>query len=168
MNNILLTGTPRSGKTTVVQNVVRKLDRCAGFYTQEMKEGNVRVGFRLVTLDNKECILSHKRTKSPYRVGAYRVDCDCIERLGVAAVVQGIEKGYTVIIDEIGKMELFSNSFKHAVIRALESGSPVLATILLHPHPFCDEIKKRKDTEIIEVTEANRDGLPATILDRLQ
>jgi len=168
MNNILLTGLPRVGKTTVVQKVARQLDRCAGFYTQEVKEENARVGFRLVTLDNKECILSHKSARSPYRVGKYRVNRDCIERLGVAAIKHGIERGCTIIIDEIGKMELFSDVFKNAVLRALASDSPVLGTILLRSHPFCDRIKKRDDVTIIEVTEDNRDNLPIEISDRLK
>lgn len=168
MNNILLTGLPRIGKTTVVQEVARQLDRCAGFYTQEIKDGNARVGFKLVTLDNKECILSHKSARSPYRVGKYRVNRDCIERLGIAAIEHGIKKRCTIIIDEIGKMELFSDAFKNAVLRALESESPVVGTILLRTHPFCNKIKKRDDVEIIEVTEENRDNLPAEILHKLR
>ncbi|KPK72346.1 hypothetical protein AMJ87_04985 [candidate division WOR_3 bacterium SM23_60] len=163
MNNILLTGRPRIGKTTVIKKVVQQLHRCAGFYTQEIKEGKTRVGFRLVTFDSKTCILSHKRIKSQYRVGKYRVNRDCIERLGVAAIEQGIAKKYTVIIDEIGKMELFSGTFKKAVIRALISDAPVLGTILQRSHPFCDTIRKRDDVTIIEVTEENRDSLPVAI-----
>lgn len=168
MNNILLTGLPRIGKTTVIQKVARQLDGCAGFYTQEIKEGNARVGFRLITLDDKQCVLSHKSARSPYRVGKYRINRDCIERLGVAAIEHGIKKRCTIVIDEIGKMELFSDVFKNAVLLALESGSPVLGTILLRPHPFCDKIKKRGDVEIIEVTEENRDNLPTKILQRLE
>lgn len=168
MNSILLTGLPRIGKTTVIQKVARQLDKCTGFYTREIKEGNARVGFRLVTLDNRQCILSHKSARSPYRVGKYRVNCDCIERLGVAAIEHGIKKKCTIIIDEIGKMELFSDAFKNAVLLALESGVPVLGTVLLRSHPFCDKIKKMDDVTIIEVTEENRDRLPAEILDRLQ
>lgn len=167
MNNILLTGLPRTGKTTIIQNVISHLTQCAGFYTEEIKERSARVGFRLITLDNRECILSHKRIKTPYHVGKYRVDCDCIET-GVKAIQQGIKQRCTIIIDEIGKMELFSQSFKQVVLNALDSPSPVLGTILVRPHPFCDSIKQRSDVTIIEVNKENRDRLPAKILERLR
>lgn len=167
MSNILLTGLPRTGKTTIIQKVISHLTQCTGFYTEETKEQSTRVGFRLVTLDNRECILSHKRIKSPYRVGKYRIDCNCIEA-GVQAIQQGIKQHSTIIIDEIGKMELFSQSFKQAVLNALDSASPVLGTILVRPHPFCDSIKQRSDVTIIEVTMENRDNLPAEILHKLR
>ncbi len=167
MSNILLTGLPRIGKTTIIQKVISHLAQCAGFYTEEIKEQNARAGFRLITMDNRKCILSHKRIKSPYHVGKYRVDCDCIET-GVQAIQQGIKQCSTIIIDEIGKMELFSQSFKQAVFDALDSSSPVLATILVRPHPFCDSIKRRSDVTIIEVNKENRNDLPAEILERLK
>ncbi len=164
MKNILLTGLPRIGKTTIIHQIVSKINRkCAGFYTEEMREKTERVGFRLITLDNKSCILSHKKVRSRYRVGKYGVDGDCIDNIGVAAIREAIEKKAIVIIDEIGKMELFSRKFQDSVIEALDSHSYVLGTILFRSHPFCDRIKKRKDVQIIEVTRENRDSLPDVI-----
>lgn len=166
--NIVLTGAPRIGKTTIIRTVIKDIKRkCAGFYTEEMKEGNHRVGFRLITLDNKDCILSHKDIKSRHRLGKYGVNLECIERIGVASILDGIQGNKVIIIDEIGKMELFSKDFQDIVMKALDSESPVLGTILFRPHPFCDKIKKRGDVEIIEVTEENRNSLSALIIDKI-
>ena len=60
-----------------------------------------------------------------------------------------------VIVDEVGKMELFSQSFVNS-IRELFSSSQatVLATVSVtkqRPIPFVDELKKRKDVTLIEV-----------------
>jgi len=168
MKNVLLTGPPRIGKTTIIRKVINKINKkCAGFYTEEIRESNQRVGFNLSTLDDKNCIMSHKNTESRYRVGKYRVDIDCVNKIGVTAMREGIEKGKIIIIDEIGKMELFSKEFKDSVIAALDSSSPVLGTILSRPHSFCDKIKKREDVEIIEATEANRNSLPDLIIKKL-
>lgn len=168
MQNILLTGMPRIGKTTIIHTIISNIDKeCTGFYTEEIKEKSRRVGFKLLTLDNRNCILSHKNFKSRYRVSRYRVNLDCIEKIGVVAINKGIEKGKIIIIDEIGKMELFSKKFKEIVIRALDSNSKVLGTILFRPHLFCDRIKKRKDVKIIEVTNQNRNSLPEIILQKL-
>jgi len=166
---MLLTGTPRVGKTTIIRKVISNIKRgCAGFYTEEMREGNQRVGFRLITLNHKDCILSHKNIKSRHRVGKYGVNLECIEHIGVTSILEGIQKKRVIVIDEIGKMELFSKNFQEVVIKALDSESPVLGTILFRPHPLCDKIKKREDVEIIEVTTENRDRLPDTIIEKLR
>ena len=44
--NIFLTGAPSSGKTTVIKKVIDKLGTGAnGFYTEEERIGEKRVGF---------------------------------------------------------------------------------------------------------------------------
>jgi nucleoside-triphosphatase len=168
IKNLLLTGIPRIGKTTIIQSVIKKINQdCAGFFTQESKEKNQRAGFRLMTLDENDCILAHTNIKSTYRVGKYRVNLECIEKIGVTSILDGIKRKQIIIIDEIGKMELFSKKFKDAVIKALDSNCPVLGTILFRRHPFCDKIKRRKDAQIIEVTKENRNALPEKILHEL-
>ena len=49
--NILVTGPPRSGKSTLIERVVEGLERPAtGFITVEIRERNRRVGFAIATL----------------------------------------------------------------------------------------------------------------------
>ncbi|MBU4398537.1 MAG: nucleoside-triphosphatase, partial [Planctomycetes bacterium] len=45
--NLLLTGPPGCGKTTVVRRVIERLcdHRLAGFYTKEIRQQGSRVGF---------------------------------------------------------------------------------------------------------------------------
>ncbi|MEO0190163.1 MAG: NTPase, partial [candidate division WOR-3 bacterium] len=152
VKNFLLTGLPGVGKTTIIKKVVERYrDRCAGFYTEEIRENNTRVGFKLITLDGQNCIMAHKDIKSPYRVGKYGVNIECIENIGVNAIRKGIIENKIIIIDEIGKMELYSKEFRDVVIEVLNSKCPVLATILYAPNPFCDKIKARDDVKIFEV-----------------
>ena len=169
MKNIILTGRPRIGKTTVIRAVIAALeDKCAGFYTEEIKEQEERVGFKLHTMQNKSCMLSHRDIKSHFHVGKYGVDLECVEEIGALAIKRGIKTGKTIIIDEIGKMETLSRRFRLAVLDALESKCPVIGTMLFKRQPFCDKIRARKDVEILEVTEENRDQLPDIILQKLQ
>jgi len=168
MTNIVLTGPPRIGKTTIVKAVISELiDRCAGFYTEEIKEQEERVGFKLVTLSKNSCTLAHREMRSHSHVGKYGVDLDCVEDMGVLAIKKGIKTGRIVVIDEIGKMEVLSRSFRLSVLDALDSKSPVLSTMLFKRHPFCDKIRARKDVEVLEVTEANRDKLVKIIVEKL-
>ena len=73
-----------------------------------------------------------------------------------------------VVIDEIGKMELFSDRFRSFVRNALNSDKQVLASISLKGNEFIREIKQRLDVQLLEVTHGNRDRLPEAIVEGLQ
>ena len=163
---ILLTGRPRVGKTTVIKDVVRRLPgQAGGFYTEEIRERGRRQGFRIVTLDGQEGILAHVGIKSKMRVSKYRVNLTDLEGIGVAAIREAIAQKDYVVIDEIGKMELFSKAFKDAVWEAIHSDRPVLGTITLASHPWADSVKALPQVTIIEVTQANRDRMVQQVSD---
>jgi nucleoside-triphosphatase len=71
------------------------------------------------------------------------------------------------VIDEIGKMELFSPRFREAVLEAIRSPKPVLATITKRPNPFADRLKAMQGVVLIEVTPMSRDALPQRIREML-
>ncbi len=166
--NLLLTGRPGVGKTTLVRRVVQRLGRPAGgFYTRELRQHGRRIGFEIETLAGETAILAHVDIRSRYRVGRYGVDVEALERVGVPAVRNALQQGWLVVIDEIGKMELYSEAFKAAVLEALDSPIPVLATITQSRHPWAERIKRRADVAIIEVTRENRDALVEVLARRL-
>ncbi len=168
MINIVLTGPPRIGKTTIIKAVVSELaDKCEGFYTEEIKEGEERVGFKLKSLGKNSCTLAHREIRGHSHIGKYGVDLGCVEEVGITAIKKGINKGKIIIIDEIGKMEMLSRPFRLSVLDALDSKSPVVSTMLFKRHPFCDKIRARKDVEVLEVTEENREKLIEIILSKL-
>ncbi|MCD6177887.1 NTPase [bacterium] len=156
IKNILIVGKPGCGKTTLVKDISKDLNsKISGFYTEEMREKGKRVGFKIKTLDQKEGILAHIDLKTPYRVGKYKVNLKDLEEIGVVSIEKAIKQKKIVLIDEIGKMELFSDKFKKAIIEALNSENRVLATIMLKKNSFCDRIKKRKDVKIFYLKRAN-------------
>jgi len=157
-NVYLLTGIPGSGKTTVVREAIaRSKIKAGGFYTQEIRSGGIRQGFRLTTLDGQDAILAHINIASHRRVGKYGVDIENLDRVAVSAVYQAIEGSDLIVIDEIGKMELFSARFEEAVLKAMDSGKRVLGSIMLSLHPFADEIKRRPNVKLLHISRANYD-----------
>jgi len=169
MNNILITGKLGVGKTTLIRKLIEELNLDAGgFYTQEMRIGGRRVGFKIITLDGEESILAHVDIKSPYRVSKYGVNLEGLEKVGVESIWRALEENDIVVIDEIGKMELFSPRFKEAVNSALNSDKIVLATILLAPNPYTDKIKRRQDVKLFYLTQENRGKVKEEIKDILQ
>ena len=162
---ILITGAPGCGKTTIMQRVIDRLtgSKC-GFFTREIRQGGVRKGFELVTLDGRQDILAHVDLKSKQRVGKYGVNLSALNGLAVETIRQAIVQGGVVVIDEIGPMETTSTGFCQAVLEALESPAIVLGTIVQRSTPFTDRIKSHKHVTLIEVRLDNRDQLPDQIL----
>ncbi len=161
--NIFLTGAPSSGKTTVIKKIIENLIHPAnGFYTAEERVDSKRVGFLMKTLDGKEGYLAHQDIKSDFYIRRYGVSTENIENIAVPSI-SPVENNI-IILDEIGKMECFSPAFKRATINALNASNIVIGTITLGGDDFIREIKERKDMEVNEVTENNRDLLPGIIL----
>ena len=165
----LLSGEPGSGKTTIIKEVLSKTRKSAGgFYTEEIRSQGVRQGFEIVTLDGGNATLAHITIRSPHRVSKYGVDITSMDEVAIPALREAIQKRDIVVIDEIGKMELFSPSFKDAVIEALESKKKVLGTIIFVSHPWADNIKQRPEVEIIKVTRSNHSEVVNKVLDWLE
>jgi len=164
--NIFLTGAPSSGKTTVIKKIIKKLPQPAnGFYTEEEKESDRRVGFLMTTLEGEKAYLAHQNIKSDFHIRRYGVSIENIERIAVPSI-RPIDNNI-IILDEIGKMECFSEKFKKAATLALDSENIVVGTITIGGTDFILEVKQRPDTEIIEVTEESRDALPDVVLEKI-
>jgi nucleoside-triphosphatase len=164
--NIFLTGAPSSGKTTVIRKVIAGLHFPAnGFYTEEERVDGKRVGFVMTTLDGRRGYLAHQGTRSDFHVRRYGVSIENIECIAVPSIIP--VEGKVIILDEIGKMECFSDVFRKAAITALDSPNVVVGTITFGGDDFVLGIKKRTDIEIHEVTPENRDALPVLILQRV-
>ncbi len=166
---ILLTGRPGVGKTTVIKRVVERLGRHAGgFYATEIRKGGRRQGFRIVTLDGQEGVLSHVDIKGRPRVSRYGVNTRDLEEVGVAALRRAAMDADLIVVDEIGKMELFSEAFRRAVAEAIEGDKPVLGTVMASPEPWVDALKGLPQVTVLEVTRENREQLVSLVIELLQ
>ena len=165
--NLFLTGAPSSGKTTVIKKVIADLPIAShGFYTEEEKVEGRRTGFTMHTLDGKQDYLAHQDISSEFHIRRYGVSIANIESIAIPSITP-IDQDI-IILDEIGKMECFSEKFKQAALKALDSPNIVIGTITLGGTDFILQVKERKDIEIIEVSLENRDVLPQILLQKVQ
>ena len=161
----LLTGMPGTGKTSIIrQALAQTKQKAGGFYTLEIRNVGIREGFKIVTLDGKEAILAHITIDSPFRVGKYGVDVSVLDTTGVDAITDAIANSDLIVIDEIGKMEMFSPRFIQAVANALASPKKVLGTITLKPHPLADSIRQNRNILVTELTRYNQRQVLGQIL----
>lgn len=170
---IFITGPPRTGKTTVLLRAAEKLRakgyKLGGMTSQEIRERGIRVGFEIHDYaSDRKGWLAHTCQSVGPRIGKYRVNLDSFNSIGPTSILKALKDADIVLIDEIGPMELFSKAFKEAVQEAISSSKPVLGTIHYRAqHRLVKQIKSRNDTDMIEVTQENRDQLPALIVDKI-
>jgi nucleoside-triphosphatase THEP1 len=166
--NILVTGPPRSGKSTLIEKAIEHIQvPVTGFFTREIRERGRRVGFSIVTLDGKTGVLAHRKIKSRFRVGPYGVNLPDLDQIAVPSMVPS-QPGDTIIIDEIGKMECFSALFKKTLLDALESEHQLIGSIAIKGDKFIQHIKKRDELLLIPVSEATRESALELLLAKIR
>ncbi|MDD1672987.1 MAG: nucleoside-triphosphatase [Methanomicrobiales archaeon] len=167
--NILITGVPGIGKTTLIKGIAEHLSNFhpVGFYTQELRETRTRVGFQLIGLDGRGGILAHINRGGPVRVGKYGVDVEGFESfLSHLSLFEPIT--HLVIIDEIGRMECYSPRFRELVQSIMDSNQILIATIALRGDSFIEFLKHREDVRLEVLTRENRDSLGPILEDTLR
>ncbi|GMH06606.1 hypothetical protein Nepgr_008446 [Nepenthes gracilis] len=179
---ILVTGPPGVGKTTLIIRVLESLKtsnpdlKVQGFYTSEIRQGNDRVGFEVVTVSGRRgplASISNPSSPESLRwptVGRYRVDVSSFESLALPEL-QVREDTDLVLIDEVGKMELYSSSFFPAVLRILDSNVPVLASVPIAKYgrdiPGVARLKNHPGTVLYTLNTNNRDASRERVYSRL-
>ena len=163
--NILITGPPGIGKTTLIKRISHDLHYLnpAGFYTEEIRVSGIRRGFSLVSLDGNKATLSHTDIASRDRVGKYGVDIAAFN--GFLDHIAFFDPAIgAIIIDEIGKMECISDKFNKLLKEILEQERPVIATISRKGEGVIEDIKKLPDVTLFVMTQNNRNSLLPEIL----
>jgi nucleoside-triphosphatase len=168
VNNILVAGPPRSGKSTLIEKVVQSVSRPAtGFFTQELREKGRRVGFSITTLQGKTGVLAHQRIRSAFRVGKYGVNLEDLDQIAVPSMLPSTPD-QIVVVDEIGKMECFSRLFKETLIQVLSSDNLVIGSVAIKGDRFIQSIKERDDVSLVPITEKTRDAALQLFFEKLE
>jgi nucleoside-triphosphatase len=165
-----ITGLPGAGKTYALIKVIEMLEsegiNIGGMITEPILEKKKVVGFKIIDWHTKkEGVLSHIKFESKQMVGIYGINIEALETIGVDAINEAITNADVIVIDEVGKMEVGSEKFIEAVKKAIDIDKPLILT--LHKksrNPLLQDIRRRADMRILEVTPINRNLLPYKII----
>ena len=177
-----ITGLPRSGKSAVMEKVLEMLvdERTreinirgnpsgkpivGGMRTEPILENGERLGYKVINIiTEEEGVIAHKTFDSRLRVLGDGLDLKALEEVAIPAINYAKEECEVLVIDEIGKFSVESEEFVNCVRSALQVDKPTLLT--LHKksrHPLLQDIRRRDDGRILEVTPVNRALLPYKI-----
>jgi len=184
--NIILTGPPETGKTTIIGKLVELLESqlkdevvWTGFISTEIRTGVVRQGFEIRPIGQaaervQPWTLSHMNlTDTPATVSKYGVDVETFNQK-IPEVFKFKDTGDklpVVLIDEIGMMECYSDVFQKEVEKAFDNPDwLVVAVVGQRGHEFMDKIRHREDVHLIVLTavsDAIRENIPQQLFDNL-
>ncbi len=178
-----ITGLPRSGKSAVMQKVIEMLvgERTdeirargenptavriiAGMRTEPLIEDGERKGYRCIDIvTGEEAVMAHKDIDTRTRVFGFGIDKDTMNTVAIPAIRTAMDEAEVIVIDEIGKFSVESEEFVAIVREALELDKPTVMTLAKKSrHPLLQDIRRRDDARILEVTPVNRALLPYKI-----
>ncbi|MFX1499742.1 MAG: nucleoside-triphosphatase [Promethearchaeota archaeon] len=163
IHKILITGPPRCGKSTIISKLIdyyknEKNFSIYGFLTPEVKVGDIRNGFDILDI-NSGNIFPLARVgdfKTKYRLGKYSVFIEEFNKY-IEENLNLKEKGANlIVIDEIGKMELFSKRFLNFIKSVFSLEVSILATISLKlNHPIKNYLRELPSVTFLDLNRQN-------------
>lgn len=160
---ILITGPPRCGKSTLIVKLIDYFsDRnyiVHGFLTPEVRKKGNRIGFDFEDINSRErgklARIGNYNTK--YKLGRYCIFIEDFENLILKLEDIVFHKQDLIIIDEIGKMELFSKKFQNLINKFFHSDNTIIATIGQRiQHPLKDSLFKISEVTLFTLNRQNQ------------
>lgn len=165
MEKVLDMLTDERQREMTMRGIGREHPLLGGVRTEPLLENGERLGYKVINIvTEEEGVIAHKSIDSRLRVLGYGLNMEELERIAIPAIQYAVDHCEVLVIDEIGKFSVESEAFVSAVRSALEVDMPTLLT--LHKksrHPLLQDIRRRDDGRILEVTPVNRALLPYKI-----
>lgn len=153
--NFFITGMPKSGKTTLLQRLVKELKRSGmkvgGFLSPEESHHGTRTAFYVEDIaTGKRAVMASVDGDGP-KVSKYHVRVAAFESVALPAMAAK-SRFDVMVIDEIGRMELKSRKFSDEIDRVFEHPVPLIAAL---QRDLVDQYAVHG--EVFTLTESNRE-----------
>lgn len=159
---LLITGSPKSGKSTILCELIAGVASRRGFITKELVKDQHRTGFVVEDMNGLSAVLAQTQNPTSLQVGRFYVHPEVL-----AQFTQNLshpKTGELLYLDEVGQMQLYSNEFRSLVEAYLDAPNDFLATITsVYSDEFTKSILDRDDTVLFQLTVANRNAIKKSL-----
>lgn len=166
IRHVLFTGEIGVGKSTVLRRMLALLGadaRGIETYSTESRDAQCRRLFLRAYGSGEKGTLIGIVPGSDRTAAAPLFDT-----LAVRLLEDAQEKSKLIVIDEIGRLERDAHAYHAALKACFDSGKTVIGVLRKHKSEWADFIRSREDVLLLEVTQQNRDDLPALAADRIR
>jgi nucleoside-triphosphatase THEP1 len=165
---LLITGLPKSGKSTLLASLVSRQNGVAqGFITREIKNGDKRTGFEIVTSNGEHALLAQSEIETDFPVGRFYAMPDNISK--ALKSISKLDSADLLYVDEIGQMQMLSREFKSLLSRYLNSDGTFLASVSkVYESEDIKLLISQKDSLLFSLTESNRGNVEEAMNAALQ
>ena len=167
--NILIRGPPRSGKTTLIKDIITTFPNIFhGFYTNEVRKEKERIGFDVFNLYDSYTVQLARVGHIKPKIGKYTVFVKQFDHfIKKCYEFDKVESKKNIIIDEIGKMELLSENFVLWVKKIFHSNF-IIATIPNQRIEMIDKILDSAEHVIYDLNLQNWEDVKEKIMKYLK
>ena len=159
---IIITGQPKSGKSTLLGSLISNEKEKYGFLTKEIIQGGHRIGFRVHESSGRTMVLAQTKMQSRYRVGKYFVDVDGFDEY--INSVESIEFDGLYYVDEIGQMQLYSDKFVSLVDKYIRSSNDFIGTMTsIFNDGFTNKISKSDNILFFNISESTKSDVQESV-----
>lgn len=123
---LIITGPPRTGKTTLVERLVAEFGaKAKGFVTREIRREGKRWGFEIIPHHGQRALLASVSLSEGSQIGKYRVNLKGIEET-ILEFFRDPGPASFYYVDEVGKMEMAHPEFKSTFVNFVTISNGVL------------------------------------------
>lgn len=161
ISNIILTGELRTGKSTLVRHVLKRLDTAyQGLFCEKLIEDKNIVGYVLRrTNDSRPLIFAHKSFDHDVSMGPFGCDSSAFDQAASFLESCLTSASQLIVLDEIGVIEENSFAYLAVVESVLNSTKSALIVVQKRADYMWRRLNTRQDCIPFEVTRENRDSL---------
>jgi len=164
-----LTGLPNSGKTTLIKTLISNFQGqgkiVGGMITENIVENMRKVGMEVVDIRTGErATFAHVSFGETHKNINFGLDLEALENVGAASIKKASEDCDIVIVDEVGPIQMESVEFNKTILETIKMNVDIILTIHKKSrHTVVQDIRRRDDMRILDVTPVNRLVLPYKI-----
>lgn len=159
---LLITGIPKSGKSTVLSELIAGASPRRGFITKELVKDQQRTGFEVEDMNGVSAVLAQTQNPTGIQVGRFYVHPEVLTQF--TRNLSHPKTGELLYLDEIGQMQLYSNEFRLLVEAYLDAPNDFAATITsVYSDEFTKHIFNRDDVVLFRLADANRDEVKKSL-----